>query len=62
MVGLTNGEASNEDVEMNDINRPSRRYIVGSSELNYKRDHMEIQPLYSEPGVSKITKVKDVNS
>ena len=45
-VGLA-PEAASEDVEM----RP--RVIVGGAELNFKRDHMEIQPLLSEPGISK---------
>jgi hypothetical protein len=31
----------------------SRKVIVGGAELNFKRDRMEIQPLLSEPGISK---------
>jgi hypothetical protein len=30
----------------------SKRLIVGSSELNFKRDRMEIVPLYQENGIS----------
>lgn len=32
----------------------SRKVIVGGAELNFKRDRMEIQPLLSEPGISKL--------
>ncbi len=32
----------------------SRRTIVGAAELNFKRDHMEIQPLLQEPSISKL--------
>ena len=31
-----------------------RRTIVGHAELSFKRDHMEIQPLFQEPGISKL--------
>ena len=34
-----------------------RRTIVGGAELNFKRDHMEIQPLFSEPGISKLIRM-----
>jgi hypothetical protein len=35
-----------------------RRIVVGAAELNFKRDHMEIQPLFQEPGISKICNSK----
>ena len=40
---------------MEEINQmsSSKRLLVGSSELNFKRDAMEIQPLYQENGISK---------
>jgi hypothetical protein len=34
-----------------------RRTIVGAAELNFKRDHMEIQPLFQEPGISKEVRI-----
>jgi hypothetical protein len=36
----------------------TRKVIVGGAELNFKRDRMEIQPLLSEPGISKLLIVK----
>ena len=56
-MGICEGE---EDVEMDGgvvnggIHQAKRRFVVGSAELNFKRDAMEIQPLYSEVGISKI--------
>lgn len=34
-----------------------RRIVVGGAELNFKRDAMEIQPLFQEHGISKMRKV-----
>ncbi len=31
--------------------RQGKKIVVGSSELNYKRDNMEIAPLYQEQGI-----------
>ena len=56
LIGLWNGrsERTGEDVEMMEEGVGSKRkIIVGASELNFKRDKMEIQPLFSELGVSK---------
>ena len=39
-----------------------RRIVVGGAELNFKRDHMEIQPLFQEPGISKLVPVSKVYS
>ena len=33
--------------------RPSIRLISGKSEIAFKRDHMKIEPLYSQEGQSK---------
>jgi len=49
-VGLAE-QGAGEDVDMVGS---SRKVIVGGAELNFKRDRMEIQPLLSEPGISKI--------
>lgn len=50
--------APGEDVDMTDLNKYSikggRKVIVGSAELGYKRDMMEIQPLFHDNGISKI--------
>lgn len=43
-------QGAGEDVDMVGS---SRKVIVGGAELNFKRDRMEIQPLLSEPGISK---------
>ena len=32
--------------------KSGKKVIVGSAELNYKRDAMEIQPLFQENGIS----------
>ena len=49
LVGLAEPPKKNEDVEMEDVTKlpllsikNGRRVVVGSSELNYKRDNMEI--------------------
>jgi hypothetical protein len=58
-VGICEGEGQ-EDVEMDGgvvnggIHQAKRRFVVGSAELSFKRDAMEIQPLFSEAGISKI--------
>lgn len=39
-----------------------RRIIVGASDLNFKRDAMEIQPLFQEQGISKLGCLMDVCS
>jgi hypothetical protein len=36
------------DAEGENKSRSSKRLIVGSAELNYKRDGMDIQPLFSD--------------
>lgn len=51
MIGLWSGksERAGEDVEMMEEGvSTKRKVIVGASELNFKRDNMEIQPLFSE--------------
>ncbi len=46
--------SSSEDVEMEDVGGQSkRRLIVGDSDLKFKRDGMEIKPLFSETGMRK---------
>ena len=49
-MGLADQGGAGEDVDMIGT---SRKVIVGGAELNFKRDRMEIQPLLSEPGISK---------
>jgi len=36
------------DTEGENKQRSSKRLVVGSAELNYKRDGMDIQPLFSD--------------
>jgi hypothetical protein len=50
-VGLADIGGAGEDVDMMGS---SRKVIVGGAELNFKRDRMEIQPLLSESGISKL--------
>lgn len=58
MIGIAEAHNSGDDVEMTDenmksmINKGSKKLIVGSAELNFKRDRMEIVPLYQENGIS----------
>jgi hypothetical protein len=37
-----------------------RRTIVGHAELSFKRDHMEIQPLFQEPGIINFDYLEDI--
>lgn len=52
MVGLADPVQGDGDMVMGG----GRRVIVGSAELNFKRDRMEVQPLFQEPGISKLNK------
>ena len=51
---------SSEDVDMiggGGGAASKKKVIVGSAELSFKRDAMEIQPLFSDPaGISKLLK------
>jgi actin-like protein 6A len=40
-------------VDVGQEQKSQKKYIVGSAELNFKRDHMEIHSLFSEAGTSK---------
>jgi hypothetical protein len=51
-VGLCEQNPS-EDVDMIGGAGSSRKVMVGSAELNFKRDRMDIHPLLAEPGISK---------
>lgn len=51
MVGVFDSQMKGEDVDMDDGTNKMKLHsgknlIVGSSELNFKRDRMEIQPLF----------------
>ena len=51
LVGIADHVQGDGDMMMGG---DSRRTIVGAAELNFKRDHMEIQPLLQEPSISKL--------
>ena len=53
-VGLVDRVQGDGDIDMGG----SKRVIVGGAELNFKRDHMEIQPLLQETGISKVIEIK----
>ncbi len=53
-MGLVDRVQGDGDIDMGG----NKRLIVGGAELNFKRDHMEIQPLLQETGISKIMMVK----
>lgn len=66
-MGLSEDFRKGVDVEMEDPSKVpkyslfnGKRIIVGSSELNYKRDNMEIQPLLSETGISKCQHIQSL--
>ena len=54
-------QKNGEDAIMQDSSKDNvqtqmqKRIICGNADLNYKRDHMEIKPLYAENGISKKT-------
>ena len=58
-------QKNGEDVEMNQIDTTNqekgetkiqRKIVCGSAALNFKRDHMQVEPLYGENGISKSNK------
>lgn len=60
-MGISEGGAQENggDVEMVEAGASKRRIIVGSADLNFKRDRMEIQPLFQENGISKHKALRD---
>jgi len=53
VAGLLEDAKGAEDVEMKEDGKGDKRVYTGTAALNFKRDHMRIQPLYEADGICK---------
>jgi len=51
VAGLLEDAKGAEDVEMKEDGKGDKRVYTGTAALNFKRDHMRIQPLYEADGI-----------